>query len=94
VIFQWDAVKAAANRKKHRVSFEDATTVFLDPLAITFGDPDHAIHEDREITIGHTREGQLLFVSHCERGNRIRIISARPATTRERKQYEEAISET
>jgi hypothetical protein len=86
---EWDARKAAANLKKHRVAFEDAATVFLDPLAITFPDPDHSLEECREITIGCTMKEHVLFVSHCERGERIRMISARFATRVERKQYEE-----
>ena len=86
---EWDAHKAEANLKKHRVAFEDAATVFLDPLAITFPDPDHSSDERREITIGCTMKGQTVFVSHCERNARIRIIGARPATRVERKQYEE-----
>ena len=93
MIYEWDAGKAAANLKKHRVSFEDATSVFLDPLAVTFPDPDHSMEEHREITIGHTMREELVFVSHCERGNRIRIISARLATRLERRQYEEGIGE-
>lgn len=93
MIYEWDAGKAAANLKKHRVSFEVATSVFLDPLALTFPDPDHSVAEQREITIGHTMEKDLVFVCHCERGNRTRIISARLATRLERKQYEEGISE-
>jgi uncharacterized protein len=91
VIYEWDAHKAAANLKKHRVSFESASTVFLDPLAITFPDPDHSLEENREITIGCTMKGQLVFVSHCELKERMRIISARLATRREREQYEEGI---
>jgi uncharacterized protein len=90
VIFEWDARKAAANLEKHRVAFEDAATVFLDPLAITYPDPDHSLSEHREITVGHTLEGRLTFVAHCERGGKIRI-SARLATARERIQYEEEV---
>ena len=93
MIYEWDASKAAANLRKHSVSFEDASTVFLDPLAMTFPDPDHSADEQREITIGHTMRQRLVFVSHSERGGRIRIISARLATRSERKQYEEAIGE-
>ncbi|MGO9257083.1 MAG: BrnT family toxin [Bryobacteraceae bacterium] len=66
--FEWDARKAATNLKKHRVSLEDAASVFLDPFAITFPDPDHSLEESREITIGCTMKGHLVFVSHCERG--------------------------
>ena len=91
VTFEWDARKAAANLKQHRVAFEDASTVFLDPLAITFPDPDHSLDERREITLGYTMKRDMVFVSHCERGERIRIISARPATRTERRQYEEGI---
>ena len=91
VTFEWDARKAAANLKKHRIAFEDASTVFLDPLAITFPDPDHSRDERRDITLGYTMGREMVFVSHCERGNRIRIISARHATRTERKQYEEGI---
>ena len=93
MIYEWHAGKAAANLKKHGVSFEDASTVFLDPLAMTFPDPDDKADEHREITIGHTMRQKLLFVSHCERGARIRIISARLATRSERRQYEEGLDE-
>jgi uncharacterized protein len=89
VTFEWDTRKAAANLRKHRVTFGDAATVFRDPLAITFPDPDHSPDENREITIGCTMKGQVLFVSHCERVGWIRIISARVATRAERMQYEE-----
>lgn len=91
MIVEWDALKATANLRKHRVSFEKAATVFLDPLAITFPDPDHSFEENREITIGSTMKGRVVFVSHCDRGGRIRMISARLATRHERKQYEESI---
>jgi hypothetical protein len=89
VIFEWSAGKATENLRKHGVSFEDAADVFLDPLATTFPDPDHSTDERREITIGHTIRQRLVFVAHCERGKRIRIISARMATQSERQQYEE-----
>jgi uncharacterized protein len=91
VTFEWDASKAASNLKKHRVAFEDAATVFVDPLAMTFPDPDHSLKEHREITIGYTMRERLVFVSHCGRGGRIRIIGTRLATTAERKQHEEGI---
>jgi uncharacterized DUF497 family protein len=91
VTFEWDARKAAANFKKHGIAFEDAATVFLDPLATTFPDSDHSLDENREITIGYTIKGNLVFVSHCERGERMRIISARPATPSERDQHEKGI---
>jgi uncharacterized protein len=91
VTFEWDLRKAAANLKKHRVDFEDAGTVFLDPLAITYPDPDHAPEDSREITIGYTMKKNLVLVSHCAREERIRIISARLAVRTERRQYEESI---
>jgi hypothetical protein len=68
VTFEWDARKAAGNLRKHRVAFTDTASVFLDPLAMTFPDPDHSTEERREITIGHTIKGDLLFVAHCQRG--------------------------
>ena len=91
MFYQWNSAKAAANRKKHGISFEDAVTVFLDPLALTFPDPYHSVDERQEITIGHTIRQELVFVSHCERGDRVRIMSARLATRTERYQYEEGI---
>lgn len=91
MVYEWDAEKAKRNLQKHGVTFEDAAAVFLDPLALTFPDPDHSSGEDREITIGRSRRQQVVFVSHCQRGNRLRIISARKTTRRERKQYEEGI---
>ena len=93
MIYEWDAEKAKGNLRKHRISFEDAATVFLDPLALTFPDPDHSSGEDREITIGRSSRQQVIFVSHCERGDRVRIISARKATRGEHRQYEEGIGE-
>jgi uncharacterized DUF497 family protein len=87
--FEWDPDKAARNLTKHGVSFHEAATVFGDPLAITYSDPDHSDDEDRFLTFGHSSEGHLLVVSHTDRGDRIRIISARRATRRERKLYEE-----
>jgi uncharacterized protein len=90
VIYEWNAGKAASNVKKHGVSFEDAATVFLDPLALTFDDADHSADEHREITIGHTKDQKLIFVAHVEHEGRMRIISARDATPKERRQYEES----
>jgi uncharacterized DUF497 family protein len=87
--FEWDDDKAAANLKKHKLSFGEAATVFGDPLSVTFPDPDHSLEEDRSITIGTSDRDQVLVVSHTDRGRRIRIISARKATRRERKAYEE-----
>jgi uncharacterized DUF497 family protein len=93
VIHEWDPTKAKVNLRDHGVSFEEAVTVFLDPLAVTYPDPDHSEEEDREITIGHSVKQRALFISHCQRGDRIRIISARKATRKERKQHEEGIGE-
>ena len=87
--YEWDPAKAAANVKKHHVSFEEAASVFLDAAALTFWDPDHSTGEDREITIGRSAQQRILFVAHAARDDRIRIISARRATSRERRQYEE-----
>jgi len=93
VIYEWDPRKAKENLRRHGVSFEDAATVFLDALAVTFPDPEHSTEEDQEITIGLTTKHRVVFVSHCQRGDRTRIISARKATRKERKQYEEGIYE-
>jgi uncharacterized DUF497 family protein len=92
VIYEWDPQKAKANLREHRVSFEEAATVFLDPLAFTYPDPDHSGDEFREITIGHSARLGVIFLSHTQRGDRIRIIGARKATRGERKQYEESTS--
>lgn len=87
--FQWDPRKDAANQRKHGVGFREAATVFGDPLAMTFEDPDHSISEERFLTIGAAVSGRLLVVAHTERGERVRIISAREVTPRERRFYEE-----
>jgi len=89
VNFEWHLKKAAKNLKKHKVSFKEAATVFGNPLSITYPNPDHSIDEDRFITIGESRQGRLLMIAHTERGDNIRIISAREATRQERKFYEE-----
>lgn len=88
--FEWDSYKAARNLRKHKVSFEEAATVFGDPLSITVPDPDHSWEEDRYLTVGMSDHGRLLIVAHTEEadGERIRIISARPLTRREREAYE------
>jgi uncharacterized DUF497 family protein len=93
VIYEWDPAKAAANLRRHKVSFAEAASVFLDPLALTFSDPDRSDEVDREITIGFSSRQRTLFVSHSERGDRIRIISDRKATRKERLQFEKRISE-
>ena len=88
--FEWDPVKAASNLGKHKVSFDEAVTVFRDPLARIVDDPDHSRKERREIAIGHSLLNRLLFVFFTERPvGTVRIFSARPATRRERKEYEE-----
>ncbi len=87
--FEWDQEKATENFAKHGVSFEEATTVLRDTLSATGRDPDHSVDEERYITFGTSSSGRLLFVAHTERGSRIRLISARPATRSERKLYEE-----
>jgi len=89
VEFEWDPKKAALNLKRHGVSFQEAATVFGDPLSITAPDPDHSVEENRSIIVGQSHRGRLLIVSHTERGDRIRIISARELTRKERKAYEE-----
>ena len=88
--FEWDPNKAAQNVRKHGVTSEDAATVFQDSLSITVPDPDHSIVEDRFITVGTSSQNRELMVAHAERGDCIRIISARALTPREKRQYEEA----
>ena len=87
--FAWNERKAAANQRKHGVSFVEAATAFADPLSVTIPDPDHSEDEERFILIGQTRNVHIVVVAHVERGAIIRIISARPATRRERSIYEE-----
>ena len=86
--FDWDRDKAATNLAKHSVSFDEAVTVFFDPLAATFDDPDHSRSESRSVTIGYSSKNQLLVVCHTERRDAIRLISARQATAAERRQHE------
>ena len=88
--YEWDEAKAAANAEKHDVTFEEASTVFLDPLAVTYRDPDHSAEDLRFITVGQSAAGQLLFVAHQEvSDDHLRIISARPLTRREAHAYQE-----
>jgi uncharacterized DUF497 family protein len=87
--FEWDQEKAQSNRDKHRVSFEAAQTVFDDPLYVDFYDPDHSETENRYIIIGTSSVGNILLVSYTERGDIIRIISARQVTKQELKAYQE-----
>jgi uncharacterized DUF497 family protein len=88
-LVDWNPRKAAANLRKHGVSFEEAATVFRDTLSATGADPDHSLGEERYVTFGVSVRGRLLVVAHTERGDTIWIISARRATKRERKIYEE-----
>lgn len=88
--FEWDETKAATNLRKHGVPFEEAASVFSDPLAYTFDDPDHSVGEQRLLTFGLSQSGRLLAVVHAERGRAIRIISARRATRHERGIYEQS----
>lgn len=87
--FEWDETKAKSNLAKHAVSFEEAATVFGDPLSVTIPDPVHSQVESRSIILGHSHNQKLLVVVHTDRGDNIRIISARRATRRERVNYEE-----
>jgi hypothetical protein len=89
LIFEWDEEKANANLRKHKVSFEEAKTVFNDPFLMTFPDPEYSVSEQRYLNIGHSSKGQTLIVVHTERGASIRIISCRKATKSERRDYEE-----
>lgn len=89
--FEWDPAKAKTNAGKHRIDFNEASTVFGDPLGITIFDPDHSEEEDRYITIGMSRAGRLLMIAHADRGDRIRIISARELGRKERDVYENEI---
>jgi len=86
--FEWDPDKADRNWQKHGVSFHEAATIFDDPLAITYFDPGHSEEEDRFLTFGHSGNGRFLVVSHTDRQDRTRIISARQGTRKERKSYE------
>lgn len=90
--FEWDIAKAAANLKKHKVSFAEAATVFGDSYGITVRDPDHSEDEDRFLTVGMSDRARLLIVAYTERGDRLRIISARQLTKTERTAYENASS--
>lgn len=86
--FIWNPIKADTNHQKHGIDFHEAATVFGDPLSGTFADVDHSVGESRLITVGVSCTGRLLVVAHTESPNEIRIISARTATTHERKAYE------
>jgi uncharacterized DUF497 family protein len=88
---EWDPEKAEANRRKHGVSFEEAATVLGDPLSATLSDPDHSEREDRVLILDRAAAGRFLIVSATERGDRVRLIGARPMTPRERKSYEQIL---
>ena len=88
LLVEWDAKKAGQNLKKHGVTFEEASTVFADPLSLTIPDPLHSEDETRFVTTGLSHRLRQLVVAHTQRGQRVRIISARVATQRERKRYE------
>ena len=87
--FEWDAEKDQQNQGKHGVSFEEASTAFGDPFALTIGDPDHSWEEQRFLTTGYTNGQRLVIASHVDREERIRLISARDVTAAERRNYEE-----
>jgi len=87
--FEWDPAKAEINARKHGVSFPEAATAFRDPLSVAVADPRHSVGEERFVLFGRSDRGRLLAVMHTERGTAIRIISARPLTSRERREYEE-----
>jgi uncharacterized protein len=91
--FEWDPAKAAANLRKHGVSFEEATEVFGDPLAMNMADPDHSLDEERFVVLGVSRGRRLLVVAYAERGIWTRLISAREAARAERRQYEKGNEE-
>jgi hypothetical protein len=88
-IFEWDPEKAAANNRKHGVMFDEACTAFADPLAILVVDPDHSFDEERYVVLGMSDQRRLLVIAFVERPPRTRLISARQATRRERRVYEE-----
>jgi uncharacterized DUF497 family protein len=91
VRFEWDEEKATTNRRKHGVSFEEAKTVFADPLAAIFDDEHHSAGERREILVGHSGENRLLLVFFTKRPQTVRIFSARPATRQEQRDYEKGL---
>lgn len=86
--FEWDPVKAEANRRKHGIAFSKAISAFRDPLSVTILDPDHSLGEERYLLLGENEDGQLLVVAHTDKSEHIRIISARRASRRERRDYE------
>ncbi len=92
LVFEWDLRKATINQRKHQISFDEAATVFSDPLAVIFSDEDHSDGEEREIIVGHSVLNRVLLVSFAELArDRIRVISARKLTRKEQREYEEEI---
>lgn len=87
--FEWDDAKAQANLKKHKIDFEEATSIFNDPFSITIHDPDHSLDEERFIELGMSSKSRILIVVYTEQGGTIRIISSRKANPTERRRYEE-----
>lgn len=87
--FEWHPDKGAENLRKHGLSFDEAVTAFADPLSLTIEDPDHSKDEERYLLLGISQAGRLLVVAHTERQHRVRLISARLATRRERRDYEQ-----
>ena len=91
MIYEWDPKKADENLKRHKISFDEATSVFADPFALTFDDPEHSVDQQRYITIGSSSTQRILFLSHADRGeDHVRIISARSATPTEAHAYQES----
>lgn len=91
MVFEWDALKAVSNEHKHGVSFSEASSCFWDPLQVSFYDPDHSDDEDREILIAQSNRSRLLLVNYTMRDETIRIISARPVTRKEARDYAEGV---
>ena len=90
LLFEWDPAKARRNIETHGISFDEASTAFKDTLSVTIHDPLHSYEEDRFVLVGNSHRNRLLVIVHTERRNKIRIISARRATKKERKRYEES----
>ena len=90
-VFEWDSRKAESNLRKHGVMFDEASTVFADPLSLLMSDPDHSVEEERFVVLGMSSKGSLLVVTFVERPPRTRLISARRATRMERERYEEEV---
>ncbi len=94
LVFEWDLQKAQSNLRKHGVSFEEASTVFQDPLSVTIDDPLHSSFEERFVILGMSSQNRLLVVVHTDRRDRVRIVSSRRATSHEQKAYEEGKSDS